>query len=413
MFEGVHGLRTVHLPVVLIAIVLSVAGAAADAAAPAIWILGNRCVEPLSPEVRACRLVNPVALGPGPNRREVTLSFDTPTGDLPAVIDLAGRYDQTEIWAGKVVGDKFSDVTLAVHPDFTLGLVTSARYGLHRVRSIAPRLVAVETLDAEAVADRAGGETIYDCGAPKKGHYVHCRSERLTVDVLVLYTEEAWKVAGGKKQLEGWIRLAEQRTNQSFANSLIGHSIRVRYIEATTYKETGGNGAQIEQLALGLGTGTGALHSVQALRNKWGADTVMLVNATDQPGLGCPLPKSSVRKTRSVDSAVTVVPVQRLTSADTFTHELGHNLGAGHTDPRGTFGRPSGPYCGKVTDQCLPWVSLMERESCKADAPLLYWSNLGPSDCDVPNHMGADDGDNASTIKRTFCTVSSYREPVP
>jgi hypothetical protein len=148
-------------------------------------------------------------------------------------------------------------------------------------------------------------------------------SSDTVIDIMIVYTSAAKKWAGGNYQgpIDNIMAIAVARANTAFANSRTGARLRLV------------NSQEINYVAAGEGRGSSSSdinsitfnETVQALRNKYGADIVTLVTACDDVGgLGWLYSGYS-------SLAFNLCRVKQLANSYTLAHECGHNLGCGHS----------------------------------------------------------------------------------
>lgn len=142
-----------------------------------------------------------------------------------------------------------------------------------------------------------------------------CGSEAdVTIDVAVVYTPAARKVAGGAAAIEALIDLMIAETNDAYAASDVRHRLALVERSEVAYVETGTSAIDLGRLAH---PDDGHMDGVHALRDRSGADLVHLIVQTsnvcgqaDQPGF--------------------VSISLRGCGGLVFAHELGHNQGLAH-----------------------------------------------------------------------------------
>lgn len=156
------------------------------------------------------------------------------------------------------------------------------------------------------------------------------------VDVLVLYTPQALQTRNGA-DINARIASYIAYTNQAYVNSKVDIQLRVvgaEMINAPYTNVTSNNLQQLRQNA-----------TVAQLRRKYGADIVTLLNLRQGTGTGyvCGvgyIPSGDGRTGRFYNNAAAagfnLVGID--CGVSTFAHEVGHNMGLGHSYAQGTGG---------------------------------------------------------------------------
>ncbi len=288
-------------------------------------------------------------------------------------------------YTGRLRGVAFGTLNMVVEHGIVQASLThpggayQVRYagdGVHSIQQIDP---ASLPLDAEPIipnnpihAPQAGRRAAQDSGL--------LADDGSTIDVLVVYDAAARASAGGTAAMSALIDLAINETNTGYANSGIIPRVRLAHAEEVEYDETGFDwGITLNRLTQ---PGDGYLDSVQALRDTYKADeVVMLVNS----GASCGL--AWLMDTVSHDfeaNAYALVSWRCATGNYSFGHELGHNMGADHDWFASDAISPSYPYnkgyVNPGSTAATRWYTIMASFlecsqrgiSCTR---ILYWSN--------------------------------------
>ncbi len=151
------------------------------------------------------------------------------------------------------------------------------------------------------------------------------------VDVLVAYDTPAaaWARQNGGG-ITNFATMAVQKMNTVLANCGFASTFRYRLVGVMTVNATGGT--DFDGVLEDTKNGTGDWASVKAMRDEVGADIVTTLidtgSASGTTGLGFSLeytPLSSFS-----ESAYNVCAIRAVANGHTMTHEVGHNIGAGH-----------------------------------------------------------------------------------
>ena len=151
------------------------------------------------------------------------------------------------------------------------------------------------------------------------------------VDVLVAYDTPAaaWARQNGGG-ITNFATTAVQKMNTVLANCGFGSTFRYRLVGVMTVNATGGT--DLDGVLSATRYGTGAWASVKAMRDEVGADIVTTLidtgSASGSTGLGYSLQSTSFSSFS--ESPYNVCAVRAVANGHTMTHEVGHNIGAGH-----------------------------------------------------------------------------------
>ena len=231
------------------------------------------------------------------------------------------------------------------------------------------------------------------------------------VDLMVLYTTKKQSAAYAKQR----IRYLVAVTNQAYSDSGINMSLRLVHTRKTSYVEHNANATALSDLA----ASRGALKGTASLRNKYGADLVMLFrplyaqtagscgttyvgfayggNGVPEYGYGTIGDGSS----KDALSGYYCGP-------NTFAHEIGHSLGNVHDRENSTFSGKF-PYSyawgirnvfGTIMSTYGPPIMLFSNPNLAA--------NCAGTPCGYPT-TDANASDQAATTNYTGPIVGSYR----
>lgn len=228
-------------------------------------------------------------------------------------------------------------------------------------------------------------------------------TRRTVVDLLVVYTPEARLDAGGTFGMQRTIEDAVDGANIAYGNSRIDLTLRLVHSEEVSYQESGKFDTDLDRLTDG---GDGYMDSVQAMRDRYGADMVsLMVGSGDLGGLAWILKDTGGDAGRAYS---VVLEQQAAGPTYTLAHELGHNFGAAHDaaqeDGAGLF---SYSYGYKFRAGGVLYRDIM---SYSPGEVIPYFSNPDVSYDGMPT--GTANANNARTISLSCPTVSRYRDSV-
>jgi ABC-type cobalamin/Fe3+-siderophores transport system ATPase subunit len=174
--------------------------------------------------------------------------------------------------------------------------------------------------DAQPVAKAKSARRLLSAGA-----------EDTYVDILVAYEQNAstWvKSYGGG--MTNFAQTAVQKMNAALANTGLASLFRFRLVGVIALEVNGGN--DLNGVLDAVQAGNGAWAPVKAKRNEVGADVVTTLidtgSAGGSTGLGFSLRDTDFQGFS--EHPYNVCAVRAVARSHTMTHEVGHNLGAGH-----------------------------------------------------------------------------------
>lgn len=234
-----------------------------------------------------------------------------------------------------------------------------------------------------------------------------------TVDLMVYYTPGVVAYFGSEDAVRAGIQHLVDLTNQALLNSQISLQIRLVYCQQVSYPDDGSPSQALNDLT----NATGVFSDMPSLRNRYGADLVMLMrrfnNATnDACGTAWLLP--STTQNWADAAAFSIVQIGQSVDGSpyycsdfTFPHELGHNFGCqhdrAHASSPGIFN-----YSYGYIDPSGAWGTIMAYHSSR----IPYFSNPNVFYNEAPTGVAPglpNAADNALTISNTKDFVANYR----
>lgn len=164
-------------------------------------------------------------------------------------------------------------------------------------------------------------------------------AKNISLDVLVVYTQQASQAIGGDAAMLANLALVETEANYGFQNSLITNRIRLAGAEKITYTDPiivwPPDSSTLKKLTV---QGDGVLDQVHSLRDFYHADIVvmvvdqMLYNGSLVCGQAWQMDSYYFQYASDVfaEYAFALVAVPCMVGNYTFTHEIGHLLGSTH-----------------------------------------------------------------------------------
>jgi hypothetical protein len=266
-----------------------------------------------------------------------------------------------------------------------------------------------------------GNDTRYPPGKPglsAQGTYGD--DDGSYIDVLVVYTPAIQARYYGTKGILAVIDDLVTETNQGYINSQVNQRVRVVHTAEVDYNEETQGGDSLQTMLYQLSNypnGTdGTLDQVQALRDTYAADlVVMLVNNVDPNLAGIAWVMSDGWVQHAFEPyAYSVVTDFWLSGFYVFGHEMGHNMGAEH-DRDHTASQGAYPYS---YGYCLPgtgYHTIMAYNSDDLNDPnacentINYWSNPAITYTEVATGV-TNLEDNHLTLNNTAPTVAQFRD---
>ena len=373
------------------------------------------------------------------------IDFPLPDGSsIPLVRTKESRSQRGGyVWSGKVRGDDNSIATLSILDGKLVGDIVMTGRRMYRIEQVSDDVQIVFELYPNLFPRESEPLSVTKPRKPIVSPIGERCDEKL-VEMLVVYTEAACKEAAigdaldectdaDRDILKSRIQQAETDTNTIFQNSLATPRVSVVHVaQAQGYVEANSLLEDLDRLRVrdltadDIQQGIEApLQSVHDLRNQVGADVVTLITRRSNayPGnQACG--KSVLLSTEEPwfeENAFTIVPFDCLTSSFSFTHELGHVMGADHdmhgvrrpTQLEDNYAWVNANPTGSTVP---PWMTLMAENNAdcaKADKDygcerLPYFSN--PFTKHHGESMGRDRIENNSlVVSLTVDTVSRYR----
>jgi len=231
-----------------------------------------------------------------------------------------------------------------------------------------------------------------------------CCDTTKEVDVLVVYTVEAGRAAGGTDGMNATIDLCIELSNQSYINSGINVRQNLVHTEEINYADQNNAETNLSRITSNPG---GIFNNVYTLRNTYSADIVVMMVDMMYGYSGI----ANVMTTNTVafeSNAFAIVTYGVSASNLVFTHEVGHLFGAGHetcdADWSGLYNYSHG-HVGANYNTVMAGSPNFNR--------IEYWSN---PDINYPADglpTGISSGPclsyNALTLNNTINTVSKFR----
>jgi hypothetical protein len=236
------------------------------------------------------------------------------------------------------------------------------------------------------------------------------------IDVMVVYTPAILARMGGANAMQAAIDDLVTETNQGYLNSQVNQRVRVVHTQEVDYNEStqAGNPPSLATMLYQVSNypsgPDGILDQVQALRDTYAADlVVMLVDSVDPSlaGIAWVMAGDGLVSHAFEPYAFSVVTFFWLNDFYVFGHEMGHNMGAehdrSHTSNPGAF-----PYS---YGYCLPgnvYHTIMAYDG-PCNNTINYWSNPAVTYGGVATGVTGSE-DNHLTLNTTAPIVAQFRD---
>ncbi|MEE9367928.1 MAG: M12 family metallo-peptidase [Pontiella sp.] len=239
-----------------------------------------------------------------------------------------------------------------------------------------------------------------------------------TMDLLIVYTTAAKNYEGGVNGINNNINVAMQKANTAHGNSDTRVIINLMHSEEVSYVENQGDMEDdLEKLTF-IGGSNSELDHIHSLRETYKADFVSLFAlSTSSGGIAWLLNDTGGDE----DRAFNVNRVQQTDFTYTMVHEIGHNMGCGHSATQwtqqgpGVYSYSSGWQWGDAGSPptTIGYCSVMTYEDFDGVGSNKYvqvghFSNPSIQYSGI-NTGNSGQGDNARTIRSLRFTYENYR----
>jgi len=216
------------------------------------------------------------------------------------------------------------------------------------------------------------------------------------LDLLVVYTPAARKKTA---DIEGLVEHAVVEANIAFSNSNTHLVARLVGSKQTDYVESGSFKIDLQRLQE---VDDGFMDEVHKLRDSVKADlVVLLIDNSSYGGTSAAILADASSAFAVVDQGHAIGP------SYSFTHEIGHLLGARHDLANDNKTTPF-PFCHGFINNQKHWRTAMAYDGVPSSIRMLYWSD--PSVSFEGDVMGTTaDCNVAEVLRRTGATAAGFR----
>ena len=348
--------------------------------------------------------------------RSAELTVNLPDLPLPVILTTASDTRRGYALSGRVANDPLSAVNIVVNGSSVAGNIRRGAE-LHTIRTAGAGYYVQRRDDLAALRCEAGQLSAIDReaahaprlqnpAAPNVVQNDSAEDDGSEIDVLVVYTPNGRRSAGGHQGIRTLMELLVQETNQAYRDSDVRQRIRLVAATEVDYELDSVSGLP-EALRDLTGKADGHMDEVHHIRDLYAADLVLLYK-TGGGGLAWHIADAPAATAESRGFSVSNWHV--------FAHELGHNMGLMHEradDPRNL----PHPYSHGYTfrHRGVQYQTIMA-----TGGELLRFSNprqLFPNDLGVPlGRLGETPtsspngpADAARSLNETALSVANFR----
>ena len=334
-------------------------------------------------------------------------------------------------YEGRLEGPATGQVTFSKFKDRIAGLILLDDGRKYMIDQVAPDIFAISLSNEFSFIPQESHSDFVEVSGENKPNAsvmsvcdMNACSGPSTIDIMVVYTQQAENSWGGAASTVANITQAVTNMNASLTSSGINNvTFRLVHTSKVTYTESGSFNTDLTRLA---GTSDGYMDNIHSLRDQYGADLVSMIIGS--PTSSCGIGYLNTNPTSySSGSAFNVSLYSCVVGNFTMAHEAGHNMGLRHdwyVDPGTT---PCEHHHGYVNQAALDlgasspasarWRTIMAyNDRCSVAGfnctRVNLWSNPNLTyNGDVLGVHGGnpEPSDEAWAFYRMACLVASFR----
>ncbi|HEX6171060.1 MAG TPA: T9SS type A sorting domain-containing protein [Chitinophagaceae bacterium] len=237
-------------------------------------------------------------------------------------------------YEGLLEGPASGYITFSKYNDRTAGMIMLADGSKYMIDQVASNIFVISLSNESAFTQRESHSDFIEIGGPAQRDAatasvcdVSACPGSSTIDMMVVYTQQAENSWGGSANTIANITQAVTNMNISMTNSGINNvTFRLVHTAKVSYTESGDFSTDLVRLA---GNGDGYMDNVHSLRDQYGADLVSLIigSPTSSCGIGY---LNTNPSSYSSGNAFNVSLYSCVLGNFTMAHESGHNMGLRH-----------------------------------------------------------------------------------
>lgn len=299
---------------------------------------------------------------------------------------------------GVIGGTHFDYAAFSVVGNAMSGTIRNG-VDLYTIRHVGGGELTLSQVDEFALLP-CGGAFSVGVDAPQQGGNSGDGMGSETVDLLIVYTEDATSANGGHDGVFSLANLSVWETNYSYANSDVDQRVNlVGCQEVTGYTQSGSQSTDLSRLRA---TADGQMDEIHGWRDDYGADFVDLFISGYGSGVAYLMnPESAGFE----DDAFSVCRDTRAASSYTLAHELGHNMGC-HHDSANAGSVPLAAYAYGAQTSTNSYRSVMAYPPGTRVQQFSNPDKHAPDGLTLGNSATAD---NARVLDETVDTTAAFR----
>lgn len=292
-------------------------------------------------------------------------------------IDRVERDGDDTVWSGSLPGQEISSFSMVEVDGVYRGSLVSllGTYSLVRAADGAYWWSRVQqpqrTLGDDGIVNARGDRLAAaaarrEAAAPAAAEQLAGRKKRKAkVTVLFAYTKQAKADAGGRAAMKATAKAIIAQTNESFRNSGVKAKVKYKGLVKAKGKNSGNNFTDLKRVTRPRDR---QFDNVYKVRKRKNADLVHLITRGRPNSNSCGVAWLPAKVRRTHPSIGFSTSFYECLPYLTATHEIGHNLGAGHDKYPGVESSTKIPYAYGYANPAAGFVTVMAYPNACYDA---------------------------------------------